>query len=213
MRATQLILAGAIALAARAEVRADLHVLSPEGKAPISTPKVALLPDGLPTPDAGRTADTDDRYADDLILKHARGGGWSWTGPATTGLSGNIRHGTAGQGGMADTAELHVPPLPGSARLFLGAMLSVGAWQVVRSARDARLGMLPEWYHSGAPAQIGYTVLCELHVNALPVCRFDGPAGTLAILDHWWPETRLRFKAQRFSISGDPRGPPAYLVL
>ncbi len=72
-----------------------------------------------------------------------------------------------------------VPPLPGSLSLFLSALLSLGAWQAVRTAADGPWAALPEWYHSGAPIQIGHTVVYDLAQPTLLVA--DLPAERVAL--------------------------------
>ena len=54
-----------------------------------------------------------------------------------------------------------LPGLPGSASLFLSAVLSVGAMQLVRKAGNVHLAHLPEWYHPDAPHQIGHSVVFD----------------------------------------------------
>lgn len=72
-----------------------------------------------------------------------------------------------------------LPPPPSSAGLFVSAALSLGAWQVVRSARHLRLGCgpLPDWYHAGAPMQVGHTVAFELNYTDMPLCFAAVPSG------------------------------------
>ncbi|MEP0842392.1 MAG: hypothetical protein HRF43_06740 [Phycisphaerae bacterium] len=56
----------------------------------------------------------------------------------------------------------HTPVPPGSGLVALSGLLTIGAWQVVRSARGLRFSALPDWYHSSvllddraAPADLG----------------------------------------------------------
>ncbi len=55
-----------------------------------------------------------------------------------------------------------LPQLPGSASLFLWAIGAVGAWQFSRSAFKADLSSMPEWFHSGAPDQVGHAFCIDL---------------------------------------------------
>ncbi len=109
----------------------------------------------------------------------------------------------------SDIKEL--PPAPSSAKLFLSAMLSVGAWHVVRSARNLHFGALPEWYHEAAPAQIGHAVPfnLDLSLSALPLCRFERPAGLRPTFERVARSFDFRRDHQCFLTVVDPRGPPS----
>ncbi len=106
----------------------------------------------------------------------------------------------------AEVREL--PALPGSAQLFLSAMLSMGGWQLVRSARHLHWGGLPEWYHTGGPLQIGHAVPFDLDFSASPPCCFEQPAGERPYLYRVRRELCPRCDAPRFLTIFAPRGPP-----
>lgn len=66
----------------------------------------------------------------------------------------------------AHSSTVHrVPPVPSSAAMFLSAVLSVGAWHAVRSARHLHAGPVPEWYHTGGPIQVGHAVPYDFHAE------------------------------------------------
>ncbi len=90
--------------------------------------------------------------------------------PAGPGRTGGVRLPPRGM-----VREL--PPLPGSATLFLSAVLSMGGWHLVRSARHFHWAALPDWYHAGGPLQIGHAPPLDLHCHALPPCCFERPCG------------------------------------
>jgi len=104
-----------------------------------------------------------------------------------------------------------LPGLPGSSSLFLSAMLSIGAWHVVRRAGQLHLSCLPEWYHPNAPHQVGHSVAFDpvAGFGFLPVCLFEMPA---APDPPRFPETRRelpsRHESQHFLTVESPRGPP-----
>ena len=102
-----------------------------------------------------------------------------------------------------------LPALPGSASLFLSAMLSIGGWHLLRSARHIHLAALPEWYQTAGPAQVGHAVPCDLDFSALPVCCLEQPAGERPYLYRVRREHTPRCDAQCFLIIAAPRGPPA----
>ncbi len=104
-----------------------------------------------------------------------------------------------------DVREL--PAAPGSASLFLSAVLSVGAWNLVRSAKHIHFN-IPEWYHTGAPDRIGSTVAFDLVCNEMLPCVFvdavaDQPSLRPPRRAHQW-----RLKPQICVVDADPRGPP-----
>lgn len=109
---------------------------------------------------------------------------------------------------------LTLPPGPDSATLLLWAFGGFGVWHLGRSARKLHLGMLPEWYHTGGPAQVGHATPLDLEFSrlALPACRFELPSGQAD--ERPAPEWRLRLERIRqrdlkhFFPSADPRGPP-----
>ena len=104
----------------------------------------------------------------------------------------------------------NLPALPGSASLFLSAMLSIGGWHVLRSARHIHFGALPEWYQTAGPAQVGHAVPCDLDFGALPVRCLEQPAGERPYLYRVRRELRPRCDAQElFLIIAAPRGPPS----
>lgn len=108
-----------------------------------------------------------------------------------------------------DTAVIQLPPAPSSMALFFSAMLSLGAWQLARSSRDLHLGPMPEWYHSGAPAQIGHTTVFNFEYSAVALCVFDEPAPAPVLSQRIARESRPRVLDQHILSKADPRGPPA----
>jgi len=104
---------------------------------------------------------------------------------------------------------------PGGAGLLLWAVGGFGAWQLGRSARKLQWSALPEWYHTGGPAQIGHATPFDLGFSRadMPVCCFEQPkaggdqqegrAARLILL----PE---RFSPQRYLTVAVPRGPPQH---
>ncbi len=106
-----------------------------------------------------------------------------------------------------------LPPLPGSATLFLAAMVSMGGWHLVRSARDLHWGALPEWYHTGGPIQIGHAVPLDLDFHSVPPCWFEsaaeGGGDDRAFLNRLSRGDGPRCYAQVFFLAiAAPRGPP-----
>ncbi len=113
---------------------------------------------------------------------------------------------------QADVREL--PPLPGSAALFISAVLSMGGWHLVRSARHLHWGALPDWYHTGGPLQIGHAVPLDLDFHAVPPCWFEsadqGGGGDRALLYRVPRGDGPRCYAQGLFLTiAAPRGPPA----
>ncbi len=113
---------------------------------------------------------------------------------------------------LADVREL--PPLPGSAALFVSAVLSMGGWHLVRSARHLPWGALPDWYHTGGPLQIGHAVPLDLDFDAVPPCWLESTADSggsdRARLYHIPRGDGPRCEAQGLFLTlAAPRGPPA----
>ncbi len=100
------------------------------------------------------------------------------------------------------------PPLPSSAALYLSALLSAGAWHLGRSAKNLHLSDLPDWYHTGAPSQIGHVVAFDRDFTAPPLCCFEQPAGERPFLYRVERDLEPRRDAQCSLIIAAPRGPP-----
>jgi hypothetical protein len=104
-----------------------------------------------------------------------------------------------------------LPPGPSSISLFFAAFGSLGAWQVVRLAGNAKLhlGPLPQWYHTGGPSQVGHASALDLLNQMLVFCRFDRTDGNdppLACLLR--RDTSMRRMPQFTLAPAVPRGPP-----
>lgn len=54
-----------------------------------------------------------------------------------------------------------LPPASDSTLLYLSALGTLGLFQAGRSVRKIHFGNMPDWFHSGAPAQIGHVVRVE----------------------------------------------------
>lgn len=107
------------------------------------------------------------------------------------------------------SAVLDLPPLPSSTSLFLSAALTLGAFQLARSARQVHLGALPHWYHEHCPARIGHAVAFDMQFGPLAVCPFSGLDGELpAFTRRVLREHRSRFNSQSILLIESPRGPP-----
>jgi len=106
---------------------------------------------------------------------------------------------------------VELPGLPGSASLLLSALLSAGAWQLGRSAKDIHLADLPDWYHTGGPVQVGHATPFDFHAMSAIVFGV-GPE-----IDDPLPVRRTRAFA-RIDIPSDehdvapaaPRAPPSF---
>jgi hypothetical protein len=96
--------------------------------------------------------------------------------------------------------------------LCLYGFLGVGAFRSLTCLRRPALGMIPEWYHNGGPAQIGHSLALA------PDCRVSLPACCLVQPDQptrnpgprYGPGMRESFqpKSPTLSARAAPRGPP-----
>ncbi len=132
-----------------------------------------------------------------------------------TGLSGAFQ-GDSGVIPVAATDEVprwdpddvrQLPAAPGSASLFLSAVLSIGAWNLVRSAKHLHFN-IPEWYHTGAPDKIGSTVAFDLVFNELLPCTFEDVIPERPLLRQPRRDYQWRLKPRICVVDADPRGPP-----
>ena len=122
--------------------------------------------------------------------------------------------GTAGGFEAADDGEVaptirNLPASPSSAKLLLSALLSVGAWHLVRSPKNLHFADVPAWYHPGGPSQIGHATPFDLDFSSLPLCCFEQPAGERPFLCRVQREEVPRQGAQCFLTITSPRGPPS----
>lgn len=104
-----------------------------------------------------------------------------------------------------------LPDLPSSAELFLSALLSIGGWQFVRSARHWHWGAIPAWYHTGCPDQIGHAVPFDFDFDSLPLCCFDQPNGgnDLLLQSRLGGGQTVCLASRSFPLATAPRGPPS----
>ena len=120
---------------------------------------------------------------------------------------------TAGGFEAADDGEVaptirNLPASPSSAKLLLSALLSVGAWHLVRSPRNLHFADVPAWYHPGGPSQIGHATPFDLDFSSLPLCCFEQPTGERPFLYRVQREDVPRRDAQCTLTTTAPRGPP-----
>jgi len=129
---------------------------------------------------------------------------WDW---ARTGTSPLVESGATGSQQIRS-----LPPAPGSASLFLSAVIMVGGWHLARSSKDLHLGAMPEWYHTGGPNQIGSATPLDLQFAPVAACCFERP--TVAI-----PVIRFRYLSldyphpvvREYLSPANPRSPPTQL--
>lgn len=180
--------------------RAD--IILPAGPSPIAGQPSAV--------DVSITSDDRLRTLDQAALSgqslyHADGSHWA-LGPLLAAPPMDPSPANRPQEGAPAVHQL--PAVPSSADLFLSAMLSVGGWRCARSARDFHIANLPEWYHPGAPYQIGHTLTGDLQIGTLPVCPFQQsqvvPPWAFCIA----VEDRTPKSCHRCLTTAAPRGPP-----
>ena len=117
--------------------------------------------------------------------------------------------GTDGASESASTPglrELRSPP--SSAMLFFTAMLSLGGWHVLRTAPHLHLSHVPDWYHTGGPAQIGHATPFDFNLASPPLCFGAEPAQRLRTFERV-VDLQGCGDAQSFLLVDSPRGPPA----
>jgi hypothetical protein len=116
------------------------------------------------------------------------------------------------QGSVGDIAS---PRLPDSLQLLLSGLMTAGAWQVFRSARQFHfgLGQVPDWYHLEGAVQVGHSTpvgpdLCERSLDFIATCLLPDPwqlpRGSGVSLD-----PRPRSPGQATPCIAAPRGPPS----
>ena len=110
--------------------------------------------------------------------------------------------------GDPPAAQPENPSAPSSLTLVLSGVLSLGAFQGVRSIKKLHLAALPEWYHTGGPAQVGHATPFDLQFDALPECAFQQPVEAPAPAWHILRERRTPLRCQTFVPLAAPRGPP-----
>jgi hypothetical protein len=116
-------------------------------------------------------------------------------------------------GGLAASSSDDVkqlPPMPGSATLFLYSLSGFGMYRLGCSARKLNFGNLPEWYQGSGPRQIGYAFAVEVDLTtvALPMLAvFDQPIPDPPLICSSREESpRLAF--QYFLTEVDAHAPP-----
>ena len=111
------------------------------------------------------------------------------------------------QGGdVARVAE--IPQLPGSAELFLSALVSMGAWHLVRQSRNARIETMPEWYQTGRPIQVRHIVALDVTSFAQPLPPMYLACQTTREMSVPMGAGRLRMAVEWSGTVVGPRAPP-----
>jgi hypothetical protein len=106
------------------------------------------------------------------------------------------------------TLTAHVPAPPSGFALGLGALISLGAYQAGRSLRKLHIGVVPDWYHAGGPAQVGHATPFDLDsAGVLPQCAFVRPAPPRPALRGTW-EAEWAYRTQCVPRAAAPRAPP-----
>ncbi len=114
----------------------------------------------------------------------------------------------ATKGECAKDAVQQVPPAPSSLALSLSALAGIGVIRAGRSLRKFHLGPLPDWYHTGAPLQIGHATVFDLAMTALPVRLFDRPTIDPECSHFSFVPRVLGRALSGFLVRIAPRGPP-----
>ncbi len=111
----------------------------------------------------------------------------------------------------ASAGTLHeLPPAPSSLSLGLTALAGLGLYQAGRSVRKLHLSNLPEWYHTGGPAQVGHATPLDLDIDtsALPLCVHATPTPCRPHLIRFVDEAVLPKPFECIPLAVAPRGPP-----
>lgn len=64
-------------------------------------------------------------------------------------------------------ANIPLPPAPSSLVLAFGALAGMGGYQATRSIRRLTSGVVPDWYQTLGPQQVGRASVLELHSMSL----------------------------------------------
>lgn len=187
MKGLSFILVGLVSVAMASEVRADLR------NSPSPRSNVAF--EQLAQPTAGDLL--NDPTCDSIGFANLDPG--SGAGGAVAGLS-------------SHQSVVRLPDAPSSTALFLSAMVSFGAWHLVRSGRDVHFGAMPEWYHTGGPFQVGHVTAFDLDFSSLPLCLFDRPIQQRRVTFRCQRDLPSRWGPQSRVLPADPRGPPVAAI-
>lgn len=102
-----------------------------------------------------------------------------------------------------------LPPAPGSATVVLSGLITLAAFGAMRSARDIHLAALPGWYHTGAPDQIGHTVVFDPTYDSLQLCWAEPPPlNPQAIFPAHHRDLLSPWASNSTPRAAAPRGPP-----
>jgi len=101
-----------------------------------------------------------------------------------------------------------------SVSLCLSALMSVGLFSSIHSARKLSFGFIPQWYHNGGPFQVGHSMaVCPNSVCSVPVCCFVQPilgVADIALQRHFGAVASLWRTSQFTPDLLAARGPPAF---
>ncbi len=120
------------------------------------------------------------------------------------------RSGAAAPGQTYAIEPTELPAAPSSALLGLSALAGLGVWRLGRGAARLQWGAAPDWYHAGAPPQIGHVTCFELQFDLGPaLAAFLTPADAPQASEHFLPQAQRLPRLQPLPRILAPRGPPA----
>lgn len=107
-----------------------------------------------------------------------------------------------------------LPATPDSTLLLIWGLASIGLYHAGRSARHIHFDRAPDWYHSGAPQQIGHAYalsLDDLGAQAIWAPSANAGRARPAPLPLQAPGLATRLRLNHFSVPTlGPRAPPAF---
>lgn len=108
-----------------------------------------------------------------------------------------------------------LPPPPSSLSIALSGLATFGALRLARQAKNIHLGAIPEWYHAGAPDQVGSVVRLDLSADQslVPVCWYEPillpDVARIQSCSNLQPDDQPRWQSLYFISTTSPRSPPA----
>ena len=104
-----------------------------------------------------------------------------------------------------------LPASPSSIALFVSAMLSVGAYRVVKQAKNVHLAPVPDWYHAEAPHQVGHAVILDLQFSSFLPCTVDQPLHAVpVVVAAARDRDGTRYRSEYSFTHSIPRAPPSF---
>lgn len=108
-----------------------------------------------------------------------------------------------------DDWELSAPRAPAGLQVLVSALMTLGAWQLTKSAKNIHFSA-PDWYHTGGPSQVGNATPYDFDQYEIPLCWLDEPQLEPELNSYTIEVCEFTALRSPISLFAGPRAPPIH---